>query len=131
MARYLEGKMQIKLLIAGTRTFNDYHLLQNILSKVKSEIIEIVSGTARGADTLGERYAMEHNIPIKRFYPDWDSFGKRAVMLRNREMAKYTDKAIVFWDGESRGTKNMIDEMKKLNKEVIIVYYKNEVKICY
>lgn len=123
--------MQIKLLIAGTRTFNDYHLLQKILSKVKSEIIEIVSGTARGADTLGERYAMEHNISIKRFYPDWDSFGKRAGMLRNREMAKYTDKAIVFWDGESRGTKNMIDEMKKLNREVIIVYYKNGVKICY
>lgn len=117
----VNNTMKIKLLIAGSRTFNNYDLLSKTLSKVKSEIIEIISGTARGADRLGERYAQEHNIPIKRFPADWDKYGKYAGIKRNKEMAEYTDKAIIFWDGISRGTKNMIDEMKSLNKEVVII----------
>ena len=97
-----------KLIIAGSRTFNDYDLLKTNLNTLNS-ITEIVSGTAKGADLLGERFAVENNIPIKKFPANWSKFGKSAGFLRNKEMAEYADTLIVFWDGKSKGTKHMID----------------------
>jgi hypothetical protein len=97
-----------KLIIAGSRTFNDYDLLKTNVTNLDT-ITEIVSGTAKGADLLGERYAIENNIPIKKF-------------LRNKEMAEYADTLIVFWDGKSKGTKHMIDlgHTNKLNVTVVL-----------
>jgi hypothetical protein len=118
----------VKVIIAGGRDFKDYDLLcqktDYYLSR-QSEI-EIVSGTAKGADKLGERYAEERQYPIKRFPADWGSFGKRAGYIRNTEMAEYADALIAFWNGESKGTEHMINLAKEKSLKVRIVLYKTE-----
>ena len=79
-----------------------------------------MSGTARGVDRFGEQWAIENNVAIKPFPADWDTYGKRAGYLRNTQMAEYADALIAVWDGESRGTKHMIDEAKKESLEYFI-----------
>ena len=108
---------KIRLIVAGSRCFDDYDLLKSQINeiKVKYEIVEIVSGTARGADRLGELYAKEHNIPVKRFPADWDRYGKAAGYIRNVQMAEYADACICFSINYSRGTEHMIN-LSKLNK---------------
>lgn len=119
----------IKVIIAGTRDFNDYAFLKKNVDyflqgiNPNNEEIEIVSGNARGADKLGERYAKEHNLPVKLFPANWNKYGKRAGYLRNQEMADYADVLIAFWDEKSKGTKHMIDIAKKQDLTVIVVGY--------
>ena len=119
----------IKVIIAGTRDFNDYAFLKKNVDyflqgiNPNNEKIEIVSGNARGADKLGERYAKEHNLPVKLFPANWDKYGKRAGYLRNQEMANYSDVLIAFSDEKSKGTKHMIDIAKKQDLTVIVVGY--------
>lgn len=107
-----------KVIVAGSREFDDYQFLKKkldfLLMNVKEEI-EIVSGTARGADMLGERYANENNYNIISFKPNWNEFGKRAGYLRNEDMAKYANACVVFWMNKSKGSKHMIDIAKKYN----------------
>ncbi|MEM9450537.1 MAG: DUF2493 domain-containing protein [Cyanobacteria bacterium P01_E01_bin.6] len=122
-----ENLRTIRCIIAGSRSFGDYGLLKSrcdrIFSNTSLSDLEIVSGTANGADKLGERYAQERNIPIKLMPADWSNHGKRAGPMRNQAMAKYATHAVVFWDGRSRGTKNMIElaDAKGLNYRII--YY--------
>ena len=101
----------MRIIIAGGRDFDDYETLCRVCDHMlsKQEDIEIVSGTANGADKLGERYAQERGYPIKHFPANWDEFGKAAGYLRNKEMADYGDALIAFWDGKSRGTMHMIN----------------------
>lgn len=116
----------MKVIIAGCRTFSDYELLKekcDLLIKDETDI-EIVSGTANGADKLGEKYAKEKGYGIKQFPAEWDKWGKSAGYRRNAEMADYGDMLIAFWDGESRGTKHMIDLANKKLLKVEVVKYK-------
>jgi hypothetical protein len=99
----------MKVIIAGSRTINNYKLLKSAIEDSKFKIDEIVSGVAKGIDTLGLRYAEENKIPVKCFPADWKKFKKKAGLIRNREMAEYADGLIAIWDGYSRGTKHMID----------------------
>lgn len=114
----------MRLIIAGSRGFNNYELLKStcdfIFKNMALYDVQIVSGGARGADLLGEKYAAFNGIHVKRFIPNW-SIGKRAGFLRNEEMAKYGTHLLAFWDGKSRGTFNMINLAKqyKLNWRVI------------
>lgn len=115
-----------RVIIAGCREFNDYEFLRqkcdNILSKVRqTHSVVIVSGTARGADQLGERYAAERGYQVRRFPADWDRHGKAAGPIRNALMADSADALIAFWDGMSRGTKNMIDTAKNRGLSVRII----------
>ena len=114
----------MKYIIAGGRNFNHFDLLQETCEKiiVNDLEIEIVSGTAKGADLLGEDYAKLKGYPIKRFPPDW-SIGRKAGPLRNIEMSKYGDVLIAFWDGESRGTNHMITVAKERGLEVHVINY--------
>lgn len=73
------------------------------------KVIEIISGTANGADKLGERYARERGYKLTYFPANWDKYGKSAGYRRNVEMAQYADAAIIFWDGISAGSQHMID----------------------
>ena len=114
----------MKVIIAGSRNFNDYNLLKSSCDNLLTQFtnIEIVSGTARGADKLGERYAREKGYSIKEFPANW-SLGKSAGYIRNDEMAQYADMLIAFWDGTSKGTKHMIDLANKRGIKVEIVNY--------
>lgn len=109
-----------KVIIAGTRTFQDYGFLctkMDILLANKKEV-EIVSGTTNGADILGEKYAASKLYPVAYFPADWVKLGNAAGPIRNTQMANYADVLVAFLDGKSAGTKNMIETMKKLDKPV-------------
>lgn len=120
-----------RVIVAGGRDFQDYELLKEQINKTiayfKLSQIEIVSGGCRGADILGEKYASENGYPVKRFIAQWDKYGKAAGAIRNKEMAEYVSASdgclIAFWDGKSKGTKNMIDTAKMLGVPYYIVYY--------
>ena len=115
----------MRVIIAGSRGFNDYEVLCKFCDYVigePNEEVEIVSGTAKGADKLGERYAKDRNYKLKEFSPNWDVYGKSAGYRRNVEMADYADMLIAFHDGESKGTQHMIDLANK--KEINVVVYK-------
>lgn len=115
---------KFKVIIAGSRDFNNYEFLEsncNYYLKNKFPNIEIVSGGARGADRLGERYAENYLLDIKFFRADWGLYGKRAGYLRNEQMALYSNALIAFWDKESKGTKHMIGLAKKQGLKVRVV----------
>lgn len=123
----------MKVIIAGSREIDEAkveRLLPYIVTAFRDfgdiYITEVVSGAARGVDLIGERYAKQHNIPIKRFLPDWERFGKAAGPRRNAEMAKYADALIAIWDGKSRGTQSMIDLAKKHGLKLNIYFVKEE-----
>lgn len=114
---------KMKVIIAGCRDFNDYELLKaevNILL-LKNRVEEIVSGCATGADTLGERYANENNIRVKRFPANWGEHGKKAGYLRNKQMAEYATHCICFWDGKSKGTEMMINLAEEYNLKTVVI----------
>ena len=116
----------IKVIVAGGRDFSDYDLLKQTLNRLlmyKLPNVEIVCGKARGADTLGECYAKELGLPIAYFPADWDQFGKAAGYIRNKEMAKYADACVIFWDGQSKGSKHMYDLALKEGIPTRIVRY--------
>lgn len=117
-----------KVIVAGGRKFNDYNLLKNKLDNILSEKrkthqIYIISGMAKGADTLGEQYANENGFTVLGFPAEWNLYGKSAGIRRNEEMAKVGDALIAFWDGESPGTKHMIETAKSKKLLVRVIKY--------
>lgn len=118
---------EIRLIIAGGRDFDNYHLLKHavggIMQRVGFKNTEIVSGTAKGADSLGEQFAKEFGILVKRFPADWDKHGKRAGYIRNEQMAQYATHCICFWDGKSKGTESMIELAKRNGLHTRVVRY--------
>lgn len=116
----------MKIIVAGGRNFEDYELLKEKLDYFLKDLENpiIISGTCKGADKLGERYAKENNLRLELFPADW-SIGKHAGILRNVEMSKVADGLVAFYDGESKGTKHMISETKKRNLKVKVVYYES------
>ena len=112
----------MKVIIAGSREITDFALVKQAVDASTFKITEVVSGTARGVDKLGEHWASLYEIPIKTFPAEWDTFGKPAGFVRNVKMAEYADALIAIWDGKSRGTKHMIDQAKlKLLKVFIYI----------
>ncbi len=103
----------MRAIIAGSRDFSDYSYFKAYLAMLPPwvEIKEVVSGGARGPDTLAIRWAKEKNKACKIFNADWDRLGKKAGPIRNAEMSVYADALIAFWDGQSSGTNHMIKLM--------------------
>lgn len=118
-----------RVIIAGTRFLNDYSLLKETADRLLADKITagysivIVSGGCAGADLLGERYAKENGYSIDRYPAEWKEYGKKAGIMRNAVMADNADALIAYWDGISRGTKNMIDEARKRGLAVRIKRY--------
>jgi|SRR5579859_3983656 len=104
-----------KIIVAGSRDFFDYVFLKerldNALRNITEEI-EIVSGMAKGADTLGEQYAKERGYKLKQFPADWNGLGRKAGPLRNQQMAEYANACVVFRKNKSRGSTDMIERAK-------------------
>jgi hypothetical protein len=117
----------MKLLIAGSRTYSDMGEVRNQMSYWVDRNgfpNEIVSGGCRGVDKMGEEWAAFVGLPVTKFVANWSKNKRAAGPIRNREMAEYCDMAIIFWDQKSRGTKNMIDELRLAKKpyELVLVY---------
>ena len=110
----------MKVIIAGSRDITSYSLVEEAVASSRFAITEVVSGGARGVDELGEWYATERGLPIKRFPANWGQFGKAAGPIRNETMSKYADALIAVWDGESRGTADMINKAKLKNLKIYV-----------
>lgn len=136
-------KEECRIIIAGGRDFDDYELLRKSVNHVITKLLKydvvfspydivIVSGCAKGADLLAERFANEYRHRLALFPADWERYGTSAGPIRNAEMAKYAVSddcygvLVAFWDGESKGTKNMIDTARKRGLEVNVVSYDKE-----
>lgn len=119
----------LNIAIIGSRSFNDYNLLVSELSKldILNENLTIVSGGAKGADMLAEKYADENDYNKKIFKPNWKKYGRGAGIVRNKEIIENSDLVIAFWDGTSKGTKSSIDLAKKFNKEIIVITYDRKI----
>uniref|UniRef100_A0A6M3KDA8 YspA cpYpsA-related SLOG domain-containing protein n=1 Tax=viral metagenome TaxID=1070528 RepID=A0A6M3KDA8_9ZZZZ len=114
----------MKIAIVGSRTFNNYEWLSEILLQFDLTLVyEIVSGGAKGADTLGKKFAEHYSITHRVFSPEWDKYGKSAGFIRNQTIVDNCDIVIAFWDGESRGTADTIEKAKKAKKPTFIVYF--------
>lgn len=114
----------MRIAVIGSRGFSDYSFLKEKLDELHSQIniSLIVSGGARGADTLGEQYAKDSEIKTLIFPADWKKYGKRAGYIRNYDIIKNCDIVVAFWDGESRGTKHSLDLARKQEKEIRLFY---------
>ena len=124
----MEDRPIYKIIIAGGRDFMDYNLLKEKTNKILQEKkvthkIVIISGCARGADTLGLRYASENAFDVEEYPADWDKYGKKAGYMRNVEMAENANALIAFWDGKSKGTKHMIDIATERNLPIRVIRY--------
>lgn len=115
----------MKILVCGSRHFNDYKLLKETLDAY--DCTEIIEGEARGADTLARRYGETSGIPVRGFPADWNTFGRRAGPIRNSRMLKEgnPDFVVAFRGPNSRGTQNMIDQATKAGVPVRIIDFGN------
>jgi len=116
----------MKIGIVGSRTFNNYELLKEVMidylnrdNELNCELV--VSGGARGADYLGERWAKENDIPTLIFKPEWDKYGKSAGFRRNQDIVKNSDFVVVFWDGVSKGSDSSIKLAMKYDVPIRII----------
>lgn len=98
----------MRTIVAGSRSISDYILVERAIQESRFEITKVISGHARGVDRLGELWARKHKIPIQRFLPDWERYGKSAGVIRNTEMAKVAQGLILVWDGQSAGSAHML-----------------------
>ncbi len=121
--------MKKVIAVIGSRNFNDYDKLKVVLNKF--DIDKMVSGGAKGADLLAERYATEYNIPTIIHKPDWKKYGRCAGFVRNKLIIEDADIVVAFWDGRSKGTKNSIDIAKKLNKDCYVILTKEGISDAF
>lgn len=107
----------IRVLIAGSRSITAFDLSPYVPANCGL----IISGGAKGIDTVAEEYACANGIEVKILKPDYERFGRAAPLKRNDEMVELADLVIAIWDGKSRGTKHTIDYAKKIGKEVQVI----------
>lgn len=105
-----------------------FRQLTALLWAVDYSDLEIVSGTAKGADTVGERFAQGNSIKLVKFPADWDGNGKAAGHIRNREMGDYSTHLILFWDGASKGSKGMLEYATNKGLKVRVIKYDSKEK---
>lgn len=107
----------MKLLIAGSRSITSFDLSPY----VPDEVDLIITGGAKGIDTLAEAYAKERGIPTVTVKPCYERYGRAAPILRDEEMVDLADAVLVIWDGTSRGSKHTADYARKQGKPLTVV----------
>jgi hypothetical protein len=120
--------MEYRVIIAGGRNFYNYELVKErcdyfLQDRIKEDTVVIISGHASGADSLGERYAEERGLSCELHPADWKKYHRAAGPIRNAEMADCSNALIAFWDGQSKGTKSMIDLATAKGLNVSVVNY--------
>jgi hypothetical protein len=115
----------MRLIVAGSRTFSNKEKVFKNLNKIYKHYpdLEIVSGLAKGPDTMGKDWAKINNVKCHDFPANWDKYGKRAGFIRNEQMAHFADAALVYWDGKSPGSKSMIKLANEADLNLAVVYY--------
>ena len=107
----------MKIAIVGSRR----GWVEDVGRYLPSDCTEIVSGGAKGIDSLVARYAKDKGIPLVEFLPEYGRYGRAAPILRNRRIVEYADAVIVFWDGASKGSRSVIDYCQKIGKPCTVI----------
>ena len=107
----------MKLAIIGSRGIKNIDLKEYITS----DVVEIVSGGAKGVDTIAKEFAKANGIVLVEFLPEYEKYGRGAPLVRNEQIVNYADKVLAFWDGKSKGTKYVIEYAEKTNKPYEVV----------
>lgn len=107
----------MKVAVVGSRNLK----VTNLGDYLPDGTDEIVSGGARGIDSCARAYAVANGLRLTEFLPDYDTYGRSAPIIRNITIIDYSDEVIAFWDGDSHGTKFVIDNCRKRNKKVTVV----------
>ena len=107
----------MKVAVIGSRCLH----VDDLRQYLPKETTEIVSGGAKGIDSDARAYAQAHGIPLKEFLPEYQKYGRGAPLKRNLLIIEYADVVLAFWDGESRGTKYVIDHCRKMNVPVNVI----------
>ena len=110
----------MKIAVVGSRQVLDEPVIQKVLDTYLGKMTVLITGGAKGVDTLAERWARKNDIPVEVYLPDWKNLGRAAGIVRNRAMVMECHECIAFWDGISKGTKSTIDMCKKQNKPVVV-----------
>lgn len=111
----------MRIIIAGSRTATEEQVRDAIeYCDWVGFVSCVVSGGAKGADQVGEKWAKEKGLEISLFPADWEKYGKRAGPMRNKLMAENADGLIAVWDGKSRGTASMIELARGVGLRVFI-----------
>ena len=103
----------MKVAIIGSRKLN----VENLQDYLPEGTDEIVSGGARGIGTCARNYALKNDLKLTEFRPEYNKYGRGAPLRRNETIVNYADMVLAFWDGESRGTKFVINYCEKVGKE--------------
>ncbi len=106
----------MKVAVVGSRTLK----VDNLEKYLPKSTTEIVSGGARGIDSSAKEYALSNGIKMTEFLPEYYKFGRNAPLKCNITIINYADIVLAFWDGQSHGTKYVIDECKKAGKPIRI-----------
>lgn len=105
----------MRTIVAGSRGiygFRALRLVDEAIAEAPWQPTVIISGTARGVGLAGEQWAKDNGVPVERFPADWNRYGRKAGPLRNVQMADSADAMIAIWDGQSAGTKHMIEQAR-------------------
>jgi hypothetical protein len=111
----------MKVIIAGSRAINEYTSVCLAVQRSGFPISRVLSGMAAGVDTLAIRYAAENGLPLDAYPAQWSKWGRSAGYKRNVQMAHNADGLIAVWDGQSRGTRHMIEVTKARGLQVFVV----------
>lgn len=106
----------MKVAVIGSRGL----WVENLEDYLPPGVTEIVSGGAKGIDTCAREYAREHGLKLTEFLPDYRRYGRGAPLKRNLEIIAYADQVLAFWDGNSSGTKYVIDQCNRQKKKVTV-----------
>jgi len=111
----------MKIAVVGSRNIKDELFIYEVLNSYKAKITVLISGGAKGVDTIAENWAKANDITIEVHSPDWKKLGKSAGIIRNRLIVNNCQECLAFWDGNSKGTKSTIEMCKKQNKNVVVI----------
>lgn len=112
----------MKVAVIGSRGL----WVQSLGEYLPPETAEIISGGARGIDTCARKYAVANGIRLTEFLPEYEKYGKSAPLRRNITIIEHSDLVLAFWDGNSRGTKFVIDKCRELGVPVKVFQPKGE-----
>ena len=114
-------ELNMKLAVIGSREFKDMDLMREHIKLLQPSVI--ISGGAKGADTLAKQYAQENNLQMIEYKADWKKFGRAAGVIRNKTIIENAEHILAFWDGKTPGTKNSIDYANKLSKPITTITF--------
>lgn len=112
----------MKIAIVGSRNPGNINIANEIEKRINIRNVDaIISGGAKGIDTLAAEYAKKNGVQLIEYRPDYAKYGRVATFFRNRQIIESSDMVIAFWNGESKGTKYTIDYAKKIGRQTIII----------